>query len=479
MEINIFSYFMKYFGIHIGLAVAFLKTNNKYESMNIYKKFISLVFCILLSLLQCYTSQNVPTFFIVIPMIIIYSLFLGKLTNIEIYKSIVTSVISLAIAYIASFISSILASSTYATFKYIPYISYFIIVSMGLFNIFLIYMLFKIPRFKHGFLFLQNEFLSLLFLLVTTFIIFTYVLCANYTAEYIIFSLLIISIITFIIIQRAFILYQKQKLQTQALEDCEHELNEIKQKLQTAITEKEIIIKSNHEFYHRQEALKNKLLELSSLSFKSEIADELSSITSRIDSLSKEYLSKTSTIPKLELTNIEGLDDMILYLQKECYTNNIEFTFKLDCNINNIVDSKISQSDLETLIGDLTRNAIIAINHSVKSYRGIMLVFGMKNDIYQIDIYDSGINFEINTLLNLGIKKCSTHLNEGGTGIGFITTFETLSKSNTSITIIEFESNNYSKCISIIFDDKNVYSIDSYRSSEIQEKNNGRIINFI
>ena len=146
---------------------------------------------------------------------------------------------------------------------------------------------------------------------------------------------------------------------------------------------------------------------------------------------------------------------MLSYFQKECFENNIEFIFKLDCNINKIIDNLISKNELETLLGDLLRNAIIAINHSNNKYRSIMIVLGIKENYYELDIFDSGIPFELNTLLNLGIQKCSTHLNEGGTGIGFITTFETLQNTKSSIIITEMDSEIYSKCIGIRFDKKN------------------------
>lgn len=58
-------------------------------------------------------------------------------------------------------------------------------------------------------------------------------------------------------------------------------------------------------------------------------------------------------------------------------------------------------------------------------------------------------------------------------GIGFLTTFETLKFTKASIIINEFSSvqNTYSKYITIRFDNKNEYIINSYRCDEIKNEN--------
>ena len=187
--------------------------------------------------------------------------------------------------------------------------------------------------------------------------------------------------------------------------------------------------------------------------------------------MSDEYISKTNFSPALPKANIDAIDDMLSYMKSECDKNNIEFTLKIDCDINHIINNFISTSQLETLLGDLIRNSIIAVNHSTNNYRSIMVIFGIKNSIYELCVLDSGIPFEIDTLLNLGLSPASTHLDEGGTGIGFITTFETVKSCNGSITINEVTNNNYSKSIEVQFDNKNEYRIVTQRKESIVEKN--------
>ena len=297
----------------------------------------------------------------------------------------------------------------------------------------------------------------------------------NIPITYIFISFLFFSLVMLIIIQKTFILYQKQKLQEKALKDYEQELSETKQKLETAIQEKERIVKSNHEFYHRQEALNKKLdilMKDKIDAMNTEFGNDYSDLLDRLNTLSDEYKSKTNFLPSLVKTNIVEIDDMLIYMQSECAKNNIEFNVKIDCDINHILTNFITKSQLETLLGDLIRNAIIAINYSSNSYKSILVIFGIKDDAYEICIYDSGIPFEINTLINLGMQPASTHLDDGGTGIGFITTFETINSCKASFVINEITNNNYTKSLEIKFDNKNEYVILSDRNDKIRTANN-------
>ena len=81
-------------------------------------------------------------------------------------------------------------------------------------------------------------------------------------------------------------------------------------------------------------------------------------------------------------------------------------------------------------------------------------------------IYDSGIEFEKETLSELGNKPITTHASEGGTGMGFMNTFDTLKKYQASLTIKELNEpnkDNYTKVLIFKFDKMNEFKIISYR----------------
>ena len=85
---------------------------------------------------------------------------------------------------------------------------------------------------------------------------------------------------------------------------------------------------------------------------------------------------------------------------------------------------------------------------------------------FGIYVYDSGIEFEKETLENLGKKPSTTHAEEGGTGMGFMNTFDTLRKYKASLEIEEIgkpSKDNYTKILKIKFDGKKEYKVKTYR----------------
>ena len=153
-------------------------------------------------------------------------------------------------------------------------------------------------------------------------------------------------------------------------------------------------------------------------------------------------------------------------MQSECNKNKIEFMLKIEGNIKQMTNNAVAKEDLEILLADHIKNAIIAVNYTENINRTIMVRLGKIDSIYGINIYDSGAEFERETLDNLGKKPSTTHSEEGGTGMGFMNTFETLEKYKASIIIEEFNKpskDNYTKLISIKFDNQNEFKIKSYR----------------
>jgi len=162
----------------------------------------------------------------------------------------------------------------------------------------------------------------------------------------------------------------------------------------------------------------------------------------------------------LPSTKIERIDNILNYMLLRAGENNIEFDFVLAESVNDVVERVIPKARLETLLADLTENAIIATSHS--TYKRILVTMGVVDDCLEITIQDSGIPFEAETLSNLGVKKHTTHADTGGSGIGYITIFEILKERNASITITEHipESYAFTKSVKVRFDGKFEYVIN-------------------
>lgn len=230
-----------------------------------------------------------------------------------------------------------------------------------------------------------------------------------------------------------------------------------------------------HKYNNRLCALELGIKNTIEQNVKTEFAEELYCILKETEDLSKSF-SKETTIEnkQLPLTNIIGIDNMFKYMQKEANKSNINFSLNINQSINCLVEEIINKEKFETLIGDHLRDAIIAINKSNTSYKGILVVLGMVENCYEFSIYDTGIEFDIDVLMKLGLEPVTT----GGTGIGFMTTFETLKECKASLIIEEYDTKttNYTKSVTIRFDEKNEYRIRSYRADEIIKQNKGNRI---
>lgn len=339
----------------------------------------------------------------------------------------------------------------------------------------------KIKRFKNGFSFLQNrknyEYIDIIMMNISAVVILVYSLFGNYYGDLtkqLMVSFIILGIIMLIMIQKTITLYYKQKLLAKTIEDYKSEIADKDEKIKKLSEEKFKISKLNHEFYNRQQALEMKVNDFIS-NANTEAAPELT-IIKTIEKLSKEYsngLESIKGLERLQSTEIEEIDDMFKYMQAECKKNNINFALQINGNIHHLVNKVIPQSKLVTLIGDHIRDAIIAINSSNNNYKSILTILGINNECYELCIYDSGIEFKIETLGKLGIEPSTTHKDNGGTGIGFMTTFETLKETNASLIIKErheISSEDYTKAVVIRFDNKNEYKICSYRAEQIKKK---------
>jgi len=334
-------------------------------------------------------------------------------------------------------------------------------------------MLFRIRRFRNGFTFLKNninnEYFDILILNISVTILFSSIILNNFNLSLtlsLIFAFSILAIIMFITIQKTLTMYYKHKLLVNELEEAKSELEKKDKEIADLETENLNFSEMSHSISHQQKSLEYKL---NQLLLKSEISSEID-ISNRINKISNQYLGTTTTV-ELSKTNIEQLDDMFTYMQSECIKNNIDFELQLSGNIHHMTNNFIDKDDLEILIADHIKNAIIAINHSNNVNRSILVRLGMIDRYYSLYVYDSGIEFEIDTLLNLGEKPSTTHKDDGGTGIGFMKTFNTLNKYKASILINEINppcKDNYTKSIVIKFDKKNEYRICSYRSEKIK-----------
>ena len=407
----------------------------------------------------------------IIYLIFILSFVIFKVCKTNLTQSIISVAISLSINYIMFLISTIICYILNIIFD-INNDYYSLIIILIIYTIF-IYLFSKIKRFKRGILFLKeklkNEYMDIIMLNVSITILFSVILLSNYDekiSEKLGFSFIIFSIIMFITIQKSLQLYYKQKLQERETEEIKEELKDKNKEIEVLQKENLKLNKINHSIAHKQKLLE---YELNQLLGKVEVSDKLKN---KVENLSKEMQKDTINV-ELTKTNINEIDNMLKYMQSECVKNKIDFELQINGNIHHMVNKYISKEDLEILLADHIKNAMIAIRHRDNINKSILVRLGIIDGLYSLYIYDSGIEFELETLINLGMKPSTTHKDDGGTGMGFMNTFDTLKKYNASIIIEEYgkpSKEKFTKVIKIIFDKENTYKISSYREKEIRKR---------
>lgn len=488
--IDMITYVIKLFMINSYTYFGFIKisSSKKHSIKNII---LIMVANLVLSIISTYIAKHIDFFLSMVFLVVMYSVLIGLIYKMKLGYSFIVSMISYSICIVCYGISVIVEFVPYQFIKNIFQIDndYFTLLMLLIIQFVLIYGFFKIKRFRNGFDFLKNKLnndvTDMIIINISAIILLIYSSIGSFVeinfeklTRNLFISFIIISITMIITIQKTLTMYYKQKLLKETMNDYERELAEKDKEIERLKDEKFHISKITHEFYNRQKALemsvKDKLNNL-------ETAEELGAID-RIQDLTKEYsekLKKMKSLPTLPLTEIPEIDDMFKYMQAECDKNNIEFRLKIVGNIFYLINNVIPKNKLATMIGDHIRDAIIAINYSKTANREIFVILGMKGKKYELCIYDTGIEFEIDTLLKLGLEQVTTHKESGGSGIGFLTTFETLRQTKASLIIKELssvEENHYTKAVIIRFDNKHQYKICSYRAKEIRENRRDRKI---
>lgn len=384
----------------------------------------------------------------------------------KIGNSLTVTIVSLAINYSIAFVSVII--------DYI--LNTILVINNDYINLIIILMthfillmsIIRKKRWKYGITFLknhiQNEYMDILILNVGIVILSAVIILGvnNLNLVMKMIPIIIIDVIAlFITIHKIIQLYYKQKILVNELNDTKLELDKREKEVIQLEQENLNFIKKSHSLAHKQKALEYKL---NQLLIKSETAEEIY-IKDRLENISKELYNNTAVV-ELPKTDIPEIDDMLKFMQSECEKNNIDFNLQINENIHYMINNLISKEELEILIADHIKDAIIAIKHTHNVNKSILVRLGKIEECYGLYIFDSGIEFEKETLENLGKKPSTTHADEGGTGIGFMNTFDTLRKHNASLIINEIgapSKDNFTKVIMIKFDNKNEFKVISYR----------------
>lgn len=481
-KLDMFNYFCKIFIINIYMYFICLKILN-YRKNTIIKTCSVIIVSIFISFIYVLIIKYISPIFIVPIMYLVFSFIIKSLIKQKLNYCLFLVNISFTFTYLI-YLASVLLTGLIVLFL-MPNENYDSPINISVITIIMTIMFFiltKTKRLKNGINFLKEiektnkisnmiNGISLVILIILELLHFSKNLILNYSLAWII----IITLAGFIYwLQSQITKHYKKHMKDRTIEIQKTEIDE-QVKLIEEIKEENLRLATTvHKYNNRLSAIELAMKEAISNNLNTEFANELSVILKETEELSKNFAKESNVVKNnLPLTNIPGVDNMFKYMQEEAIKSNINFDLKINESINDLLENIIPKDKFETLLGDHLRDAIIAVNSSNSSYKSILTTLGIVENCYELSIYDTGIEFEINTLLKLGKEQVTTHKDTGGSGIGFITTFETLKATKASLIIEEYnpKTTNYTKSVNIRFDGKGEYRIYSYRAEDIKNQN--------
>lgn len=338
---------------------------------------------------------------------------------------------------------------------------------------------FRIPRFKKGMPFLKNQHFDNSFSLLALSIL----LCISFVfnqkvketdhIEWIIFLFLLI----LLLLLNLFIIWRNQLRQTYLIQLKEREIKHLKEELAgcqaTLETTREenkdlsqLIHRDNKQLASLQLAVEQFLSTSAKEGSQKQIGNTILQELKQETKDRQQVLSTLVTPKFLPTTQVPSVDHLLHYMLHRGQTYGIRLELSLSGNIHYFLEQVIKERDFLTLLADILENALIATKCNAGT--NVLLHIGIVESIYTIDIWDSGIPFTKETLLHFGKKQYTTHKQEGGSGIGLMSTYELLEKYQASLHIDESlgKENIYTKKLSILFDTKREYHLYTRREQD-------------
>lgn len=169
----------------------------------------------------------------------------------------------------------------------------------------------------------------------------------------------------------------------------------------------------------------------------------------------------------LASTGICAVDAVLQLMYQRALQEQIDYTLRIAENIKNTAMQSLSEEDFSHLLADLIENAFIAMSNV--PHKKILINLGRMGNHLSVEISDNGQPFSPEIFQDFGLKAHTTHAGNGGNGIGLMDIWKLKKKYRASLVITEYAPGTYSytKQISLIFDAKKHYIIQTYRRREL------------
>lgn len=394
----------------------------------------------------------------------------------QFFKSLIIGSVSISLVFVLDFASVFIQSTVFWLLGSVK-LSVFNFFFNQLMMIIFCILFMNIKRFKRGFQFFQTDENLGLGLTLSVFVMFLKCikLRENSESDYT-FIVFIIGSITagfglFFWIRRSITAHQRKRMQLKSKEHYQEVLKERDKEIEKQRQSNEYLAKIVHRDNHLMNSLNTAIDAYQNTddhAEKSDLFREIQTMIKERGELIDREQRETKLLPS---TGSILIDSTINDLFIKAAAHGIDFDMAASAPVSEIIGKYISQTDLQTLLSDHIKDAVIAVEARGDGSGKILLDLSMQNDNYCITIYDNGVAFEPDTLSKLGMERVTTHAESGGSGIGFMTTFETLKKAYASLILTEFDSTMpFTKSVAFRFDGESSFIIQSHRSEELKEK---------
>lgn len=443
--------FIKYFFIALGSIVCLSKVLNRTQTK---KEFIKAVFfCLFTAPIIVFVREKyLPlTVYFAILCLVIY--FFPHTPSKNYGLILFTTLLSFGINYAISMTSLLITAPffyfifpKFADTLWFKLLTFFL---SSILHIVLLLLFFHIPRFKNGIPEIEKNFSDEIGFLISIPLLFiSSLLYVKNTTTYLVTFAVFLTISFGIII---FFWWRKylsnnyiRRAQNQTIAILEKKIEEQKNEIEDLSK----IIHKDNKLVSALYLSVQKLCSNPDKEHAERLKQELEPLAQERKGMIQRYEAEDALLQK---TKVFSTDVILSYLFQRASEQNINFSVTVTGDIRYMTENIIDENLLNTLLADLGENAVIATKKS--DTRNILLSLGVRDGYYYVDVFDSGLCFEPEVIKHLGKARYTTHKEEGGSGIGLMTTFEILRKQNGSFEIEEFADNSmFTKRVSVLFD---------------------------
>ena len=388
--------------------------------------------------------------------------------------------ISFGISFCVFTFSSMLITGLliYPIYKVNPYPQTLFITLIGLLQSLLIRLIFKYKRFKSGMPFLISSTFVNVGTILGLFSINVYIFAQSHpsskcmTRSIRLWSLILILFILLHWWQSQLTKAYRKRLAQLELESLRTELEQktaLLKKLETQNEEMGRLIHKDNKLIPAMEHAVSTYLasDFTDIALQQAQGEALLSDLKEFSEARRGILSTFTPVsaPKYN-TGIPSLDAILVYMYQKAQAQGIRLYATATPESIAALPPALTTEKLVHMLSDLLENAIIATKASTE--KQIQVQIYLANGLFTIEVADTGCSFEPATLISFGLEKASTHLTEGGSGIGLLDIWKIKEETKASIHIHEYEAGApFSKKLFITFDKKNKYVIHTWRDKEL------------